>query len=152
TAWPSAKAGSRKFKYETSLNNAAGIKVGDPVRLMGFDVGQITDIIPNEPDAYYGVTIRFFVLKPHYGYIWDDSVVKVSPDFLGNRFVEITKGAAGIPTIDENTNRVPQALLRSEMIRAARKGVIANLQSKYPGMEHTNALKFNWYVKDELYR
>src|SRR5262245_26675178 len=92
---------TRKFKYQTSLNNAAGIKVGDPVKPMGCNVGQITEIVPNDPADYYGVTIDFFVLQPHFGYIWDDSVVKVSPDFLGNRFVEITKGKAGIPTIEE---------------------------------------------------
>src|SRR5437764_2961583 len=50
-----------KFNYQTSINNAAGLKIGDPVTLMGFPAGQITEVIPNEPDAYYGVTINFTV-------------------------------------------------------------------------------------------
>src|SRR5215831_17231139 len=86
-----------KFKYQTGLNDASGLKVGDPVKLMGFNVGQITAVIPNAPEEFYGVTIRFDVLKPHYGYIWDDSKVVVISDLLGNRFLQITKGVAGIP-------------------------------------------------------
>ena len=53
-----------KFYYQTGLNNVAGIKVGDPVRLMGNTVGQITEMIPNDPNDYYGMTVRFCVLKP----------------------------------------------------------------------------------------
>ena len=48
-----------KVNYRTSLNNAAGLKVGDPVKLMGFNVGEITKIEANAPDQYYGVTIDF---------------------------------------------------------------------------------------------
>jgi MlaD protein len=141
-----------KFKYQTSLNDASGLKVGDPVKLMGFNVGQITAVIPNEPDAYFGVTIEFEVLKPHYGYIWDDSKVVVSSDLLGNRVLQITKGAAGIPTIAEDTNKVPLAMLRSKEARDARKKVLDDLAAKYPDMERTNPSSFNWFVKDELTR
>src|SRR5579871_425108 len=112
-----------KFKYETSLNDASGLKVGDPVKLMGSPVGEITEIIPNKPDDYYGLTVRFTILKPHYGYIWDDSKVVVSSDLLGNRILQITKGLAGIPTIQEGTNRVPLAMLQSKAARAAREKV-----------------------------
>ena len=141
-----------KFKYETSLNDASGLKVGDPVKLMGFNVGQITAIVPNEPDAYFGVTIEFEVLKPHYGYIWDDSKVTVSSDLLGNRALQITKGVAGIPTIEEDTNKVPLAMLKSKEARDARKQVLVDLAAKYPDMERTNLTAFNWFVKDELTR
>lgn len=139
-----------KFKYQTSLNDASGLKIGDPVKLMGFNVGQITTVIPNEPDAYFGVTIQFEVLKPHYGYIWDDSKVVVSSDLLGNRFLQITKGVAGIPTIEEDTNKVPLAMLRSRVVRAARTKVLEDVTEKYPDMQRTNLSKFNWFVKDEL--
>jgi hypothetical protein len=141
-----------KFKYETSLNDASGLKVGDPVKLMGFNVGQITAVVPNEPDAYYGVTIQFEVLKPHYGYIWDDSRVVVSSDLLGNRFLQITKGVTGIPTIQEETNKAPLAMLRSKVVREARKGVLIDIAKAYPDMERTNRDKFNWLVKDQLMR
>ena len=143
---------TRKFVYQTSLNNAAGLKVGDPVRLMGFNAGEITEVIPNEPDAYFGVTIKFTVLKPHYGYIWDDSKVVVSSDLLGNRVLEITKGASGIPTITEDTNKTPTAMLRWKVVREARKKVLAEVTSANPELQKTNHYKFNWLVKDQLIR
>jgi hypothetical protein len=139
-----------KFEYQTSLNDASGLKVGDPVTLMGFQAGEITDITPNEPDAYFGVTIKFTVLRPHYGYIWDDSRVSISSDLLGHRFLQITKGASGIPTIEENTNKAPQARLRWKMARAAPKEVLAKVTEANPEMAQTNHYKFNWLVKDEL--
>ncbi|HEX4264920.1 MAG TPA: MlaD family protein [Verrucomicrobiae bacterium] len=139
-----------KFKYQTSLNDASGLKVGDPVTLMGFQAGEITEITPNEPDAYFGVTIKFTILKPHYGYIWDDSRVSISSDLLGHRMLQITKGASGIPTIEENTNKAPQAMLRWKIARTARKKVLAEVTAANPEMAQTNHYKFNWLVKDEL--
>jgi hypothetical protein len=139
-----------KFEYQTSLNDASGLKVGDPVTLMGFPAGQITAITPNAPDAYFGVTIKFTVLKPHYGYIWDDSRVTISSDLLGHRSLQITKGASGIPTIEEDTNRVPRAMLNWQVVRAARKEVTQEVATNNPAMTKTDPDKFNWLVKDEL--
>lgn len=141
-----------KFKYQTSLNNAAGLKVADPVKLMGFTAGEITKIEPNAPDDWYGVTISFTILKPHYGYIWDDSKVKVSSDLLGNRFLEITKGKFGVPTIEETTNQVPEAMLRSRAIHEARKKVVADISQANADLDRTNRAKFDWLVTDELKR
>ena len=88
-----------KIAYSTSINNATGLRVGEPVKLMGFDVGTITHVIPNEPWDWYGVTVYFEVKDPYYGYIWTDSKVKVAAaDFLGNRYLEIVKGREGMPT------------------------------------------------------
>lgn len=142
--------GITKFKYQTGLNNAAGLKEGNNVMLMGKPVGQITKIVPNAPNEYYGMTVYFNVLKPYYGYIWDDSKVKITSDFLGNRALEITKGAAGIPTILEDTNEVPRGLLRSKVMRQTRRGVLAQVRSEHPEMERTNLLKFNWFLTDRL--
>ena len=141
-----------KFRYETSLNNAAGIKEGDPVKLMGKNVGSITRIVPEEPDAYYGITVEFNVLTPNYGYIWDDSKVKISSDLLGNRFLEITKGKVGMPTILEDTNKVPQAMLRWKSARAARKQVLNDIGKSSPQLQTTNAALFDWMVRSELER
>ena len=141
-----------KFKYQTSLNNAAGLRVGDPVKLMGFTAGEITEVVPNAPDDYFGVTINFTILKPHYGYIWDDSKVKVSSDLLGNRFLEITKGVAGLPTIDEDTNRVAHTRLNWHVVKNVRASVLADTRKAYPGMEQTDKLKFNWFVMDDFKR
>ncbi len=96
-----------KVTYETGVNNAAGLAVGNPVKLMGFNVGEITAIIPNDPYAGYGVTVRFQVRDPNYGYIWTDSKVRVAPaDFLGNRYLEILKGKEGTATVVEKGKAV----------------------------------------------
>jgi ABC-type transporter Mla subunit MlaD len=139
-----------KYQYQTSLNDASGLHVGDPVKLMGFPAGSITDIIPEAPDAYYGVTIKFVILKPHYGYIWDDSRVSVTSDFLGNRALQITKGTVGMPTILEDTNKNAVAMLHWKVVRDARKKMLADVMKSNPDMERTNRAAFNWYVKNEL--
>lgn len=107
-----------KVNYRTSLNNAAGLKVGDPVKLMGFNVGEITQITPNAPDAYYGVTIDFRVRYPYYGYIWMDSKVRVAAtDFLGNRSIEVLKGHKMQATAhDLKNNQV--VMLNSDLTRS----------------------------------
>jgi len=139
-----------KFEYQTSLNDGSGLKIGDPVKIMGAVAGEITDIIPNEPDAYYGITVKFVILKPHYGYIWTDSKVSVVSDLLGNRVLQISKGAAGIPTILEDTNRTPKAMLNWRLARDARDKQLTEITGNNPQLEHTNHFLFNWTIKTEL--
>ena len=88
-----------KAPYYTWLHSGAGLKVGDTVKLMGFDVGDITKITAAPPFSYddsgnmVDVYVQFEVRSPYYGYVWSDSVVKVkSAGLLGNRFLEVTKG------------------------------------------------------------
>lgn len=90
----------RKMPYYTYVRTAAGLKVGQPVKLMGSEVGKITKVEPLPPDFHYGnVFIAFEVKENHYGYLWEDSRAKVgASDFLGNRFIELTKGTNGAPT------------------------------------------------------
>jgi ABC-type transporter Mla subunit MlaD len=112
-----------KYNYQTSLNSAFGLKVGNPVKLMGDDVGQITGIEPNAPAAYYGLTVYFNVRAPKQGYIWSDSQVKVASDFLGNRFLEITKGTFGVPTTDETTNKTVVGILLHKELEKLQKEI-----------------------------
>ena len=111
----------KKITYQTGVSTAAGLKVGDPIRLMGYAVGDITEVIPNEPYAFYNVTIRFRVkldANEWPGYIWSDSQVKVNAsDLLGNRYLEITKGTAGLPTMLESTNRELRGVLRHDYLK-----------------------------------
>src|SRR6185503_14388689 len=89
-----------KMPYFTFVRNAAGLTVGDRARLMGFDAGEITEITAMPPeDQYLNVYIRFLVKEPYYGYLWEDSRAKVgAADFLGHRFIEVTKGTNDAPT------------------------------------------------------
>src|ERR1017187_1052332 len=110
----------KKITYQTCVSSGAGLKVGDPVKLMGFEVGDITAVIPNDPHAYYNITIHFRVKVNEYnyqGYIWSDSKVKVNAgDLLGNRFLEITKGEEGVPTVLQSTNNELLGILKSDKL------------------------------------
>jgi ABC-type transporter Mla subunit MlaD len=83
-----------KVRYNTVANSGAGLHIGDPVMLMGFDVGQITHITAMPPYDWAGnVYLEFSVQEPYYGYIWDDSKAKISTaDFLGKRTIEVLRG------------------------------------------------------------
>lgn len=106
--------GIQKVNYQTSLLTAAGLNVGDPVKLMGFDVGEITRIEANKPYDPYAITVFFWIKKPYYGYLWSDSTVKASADFLGNRVLEVNKGYQGVPTIRETTNKIVIGILKRD--------------------------------------
>jgi len=137
-----------KVDYSTSLLNAAGLEAGQPVKLMGFNVGEVTRVEPEAPGNYYGVTIYFRIKEPYYGYIWLDSKVRVAPaDFLGNRNIEIVKGWDGHPTVQTATNGAALAVLDSTMVNNKFKELTREILKENPGFtEHsakidaTNAL------------
>jgi hypothetical protein len=91
-----------KATYWTGVETADGLTVGDPVKLMGFDVGEIVQITGFPPDAteFGNVYLRFEIKAPFYGYIWSQgSRARVtSADFLGKRYLEATKGTNGVAT------------------------------------------------------
>jgi len=90
-----------KARYFTLLDRATGLRVGDPVKLMGFEVGRITRIEAQPPDDfYYNVYVEFEVRVPYQGYLWTTgSRVRVTPaDLWGKRELEVTKGTGGTPT------------------------------------------------------
>jgi ABC-type transporter Mla subunit MlaD len=89
-----------KAPYFTFADRATGLKIGDPVKLMGFDVGQITRIDAMPPYEPYNVYVEFQIKSPYYGYIWTKgSRAKVNTaDFLGKRVLEVTKGTDGYPS------------------------------------------------------
>src|SRR5262245_47093265 len=70
--------GKRKLPYFTFARNAAGLKVGQAVKLMGRDVGTVTVIELQEPGAYYDVFIAFEIVEPYDGYLWEDSRAKIA--------------------------------------------------------------------------
>jgi ABC-type transporter Mla subunit MlaD len=96
-----------RIPYYVYVQSASGLKPGDIVTLMGLPIGEITEVTPMPPSAWfvdhnYNVFVRFLVKQPDYGYIWTDSFVKVTPaDFLGNRQLEVTKGQTGRVTVKE---------------------------------------------------
>jgi len=143
-----------KYNYQTSLNSASGLKVGDPVNMMGDSVGQITRIEFNDPSAWYGLTVYFNVRAPKQGYIWSDSEVKVASDLLGNRFLEITKGIAGVPTTDETTNKVVVGILLRKEVEKLKKQIekelLADTNSVAYALAHVDPEEFHREVMAEM--
>ena len=98
-----ARKGWWKFKatYHTFLESASGLSVGSPVTLLGFTVGQITQITAEPPEAiiwgnYGNVYVEFYVVEPFHGYIWNDSRVQITGDLLGGRSLSVTPGGASV--------------------------------------------------------
>src|SRR4029077_508271 len=81
--------------------DASGIDAGSPIKLMGKDVGEVTRVELNAPDAFYNITIYFNVREPYYGYVWTDSKVQVVSDMLGHRSLQIVRGKDGTGTVLE---------------------------------------------------
>jgi hypothetical protein len=89
--------------YSTYSDTGAGLAVGDPVLLMGFPIGRITEVSPMPPrgkGSDHDVLIQFVVVGTNYSYIWTgDSRAKfVDSGFLGKRQLDVTKGTVGYNT------------------------------------------------------
>ena len=103
--------------FYTFVQSANGLKVGDPVLLMGFSVGEITQIEAQPPGQYYNVFVAFVVRQPYYGYIWTDSKARIIPgDLLGGRVLEVTKGVEGKATVDEEEGRIRYVLVEDKKV------------------------------------
>jgi ABC-type transporter Mla subunit MlaD len=90
-----------KATYYSYSDRATGLKVGDPVMLMGLAVGQITSMEPMPPEEFrHNIYVEFQIKAPYYGYLWTEgSRAKFAPaDLLGKRVLEVTKGTGGYPT------------------------------------------------------
>ena len=90
-----------KAPYNTYADRATGLKIGDPVMLMGLTVGQITEMLPMPPDEFHrNIYVEFEIKDPYYGYLWTEgSQAKIATaDLLGTRVLEVTKGSGGYPT------------------------------------------------------
>jgi hypothetical protein len=82
-----------KAPFFCYVDSAAGLAEGQPVRMMGFNVGEITRITAEEPGSGYNVYVEFVIKGAYVGYMWTDSKVKLGAgDLLGNRSLEVLQG------------------------------------------------------------
>ncbi len=146
-----------KVSYYTLTDSAAGLKPGDPVKLMGRDVGEITRIDAQPPGDIFNIYVEFQIRAPYYGYLWTEGSKAhvTAADFLGKRFVEVTKGTNGLPTylemefreytIDEarRLEDLPNQVLAQEIrvgeknevaIRALREPISPEMLQKIAGL------------------
>jgi ABC-type transporter Mla subunit MlaD len=95
----------RKVPYWCYTSDAVGLKLGDPVRLLGRDVGRIIKLETTDPNPWavqnhWNVFVKFEVWDPYFRYILTDSKVRVvSADFFGARLLEITPGDQNVGAI-----------------------------------------------------
>jgi len=85
--------------FYTYSDTGSGVAPGDPVKLMGFEVGRVTAVraMPARgKGSDHNVQIDFEVVGTNYSYIWTNSTVELaSAGFLGKRELDITKGTKG---------------------------------------------------------
>jgi len=85
-----------KAPFFCYVDSAAGLTEGQPVKMMGFNVGEITRITAEAPGSGYNVYVEFIIRSNYIGYMWTDSKVKLGAgDLLGNRSLEVLKGNWG---------------------------------------------------------
>lgn len=85
--------------FFTYADTGEGLAVGDPVRLMGFPIGRITEISPMPPrgkGSDHNVLVKFVVVGTNYSYIWtgNSRAQFVDTGFMG-KHLNISKGTNG---------------------------------------------------------
>jgi hypothetical protein len=128
-----------KLPYFVYLQDASGLRVGDSVRMTGFEIGQITEITSTEAgrnwftENNHFVFVSFLIFEPFYGYIWSDSVARVATgDLLGGRFLEVTRGVTGEPTVVD-VEGAPIRILNKDYPRYSDKFDYVLLQNQPSG-------------------
>jgi ABC-type transporter Mla subunit MlaD len=89
-----------KAQFYTYADTGDGLVAGDPIKLMGFQAGQILEVTagpPWGPGSEHNVYVKFEVVEPYFGYLWSEgsrAQIKEA-GFLGKRELDLTKGTAG---------------------------------------------------------
>jgi len=141
-----------KAQFVTYVQSSAGLKVGDPIYLMGFQVGTITLVHPRPPGDVRHVEVRFEVLDPYFRYIWSQgSYVKVNSGFLGTSQLEVTRATNGyalcvtqpifyktIAELKELVAAQPGEWQLSQFVFDAQSNVIFKPYQPYDGLTQSN--------------
>jgi hypothetical protein len=140
-----------KAPFYTFTLNANGLKVGDPVRLMGFDVGEITDITAMPANqTNFNVYIEFRLKEPFFDYMWTEgSRAKIaSADLLGRRVLEVSKGSGGYPTFTFYPLRTNVSLAEVQSLPEPSRWVLA--QEVFDRNETNLLARAGWGVTTNL--
>jgi hypothetical protein len=86
-----------RVPYYTYVDSASGLNVGDPIKMMGKEIGRISYIETQPPDDWeHNVYLKFEIIEPHDGYLWTrGTYAKVTSGLLEKRALEVTKGTNG---------------------------------------------------------
>ncbi len=114
--------GTAKVPYFTMVDSTEGIFVGQPVKMMGFDVGFVSNIQLNAPEImenFRALSIEFQIESPYEGYIWTDAEVRLQAlGFGSSRYLEVIpmadKSVKKIDATYYTTNNVTYVLVKSD--------------------------------------
>src|SRR5579859_4857908 len=83
---------TRKGTLTVFLDNASGLKKGDPVRLTGVDIGNVQDIrISGEHNPMRAVVAILSIQRSYLDEIRADSVASLEAEsLLGQRYIDLT--------------------------------------------------------------
>ena len=86
-----------KAPFFVFVQSSSGLSVGDPVVMMGFPVGNISQVDPLPPYDKHNVKVTFDIVDPYFRRVWQGgSYVKVNAaGFLNQRQLEVTRGTNG---------------------------------------------------------
>jgi phospholipid/cholesterol/gamma-HCH transport system substrate-binding protein len=117
---------ARNYSFTSEFSSGAGLSVGMPVSLKGFDIGKVSSMKLNERSL---VDVRFYVEDTYYDRVKPDSVLELtsSPIGLGtalkfhsgkNRLPPLAEGSY-IPSLDSDEGRELVAAGKVEIPRDA---------------------------------
>lgn len=91
----------RKYELRTYMEDAGGLRTGDPVRLAGIDAGNVLAIhISGSHDPKRAVEVKLRILRRYEDEIRTDSVALLAAEgLLGQRFIDITRGSPLQPIV-----------------------------------------------------
>lgn len=109
-----------KAKFHTFVKSTAGLKEGDPVWMMGKDVGEVTLVHVLPPGDPQNVRLEFEIRDPYFRYIQQRGSVVVinSSGFLDQRQLEVTRGTNGYalcvsqPVFDKTIDDVKELVVK----------------------------------------
>jgi hypothetical protein len=141
-----------KAHFKTYLQSSSGLKIGDPVYMMGFPVGEITGVNPLGPRAPHNVEVAFNMVDDKFRYIWSQgSYVKVNASILGTTQLEVTRATNGfalcltqpvvqksIPELEELVATQPGQWQLSQFVFDAQSNVVFQPYQPYDGLTLSN--------------
>jgi len=92
-----------KYRLRMYVNETAGLSLGAPVRVDGVEVGKVESVNlarnSNDPDAKIELILR--LERRYQDQILSDSIASLAVEgLLGNRYINIQRGARGAPLAD----------------------------------------------------
>jgi phospholipid/cholesterol/gamma-HCH transport system substrate-binding protein len=115
-----------KYRLNTFLPETAGLATGAPVRLDGFEIGNVERItlVPRvngkPPEKMHNIEVGMRLDKRYQDDILTDSVATlVTEGLLGNRYVNIVRGYTGLPLKDGQSVQGGQEKSMSDVMESS---------------------------------